>query len=104
MFQSRSINEEGILCSPLVFHINKPKFQNALVHALVSHGPKSSATENKICLVILVKISNYHFCSLPIAESLVLASYLQNQIVKYQKGGKKKSKIRNQFYKPKKGL
>lgn len=70
----------NVLCSPLVFRIDEPKFQNALVHALVSHGPKSSATKNKICLVILVKISNYHFCSLPIEESLVLASYLQNHI------------------------
>ena len=50
------------MLSPFIFHVQNPVFQDVLTHALVGHGHESSATKNKVCLVIVIKISHNH-CS-----------------------------------------
>jgi hypothetical protein len=48
-----------------------------LVLILLSHGPESSAAENKVCLVIVIEVGQNHSGSFSATKICVLASYLQ---------------------------
>lgn len=48
-------------CSPLVFYVDKPKFQNVFAFTLLSQGHESSTTQNKICSVISIQISHSYY-------------------------------------------
>lgn len=66
---------------PFVLDIGNAKFQNVLIHPLFSHGHESSATHNKIGLVIGVAIGYDHRSPLLRTKGGVLASYLHSTYI-----------------------